>query len=151
MKECMGELLKFSSERRRPKTSYEEGLFPNGPLAEGRLTKVTRKKPVLVQITHPRNLEHLQKFWAIAERVADNLPGFIDAATLVEQTKLKCGMVDSWTDWGGRLVIQTKSIAVENMDQKTFENFYDRAVWLWSDRLGVDVTTLKREGQRGAA
>ena len=48
-------------------------------------------------------------------------------------------------DRDGTLVIEYESISFAAMDQVRFANFYDRALWLWSERIGCDAETLLAE------
>ena len=123
-------------------------LVPASRYAEEEFAKVRENRTVIVTIHQARNPSHHDKFWAIATKVAENdsKDGFKDAEDAVEWAKLKTPwMVKSWRDDYGRLVITLKSSDFASMDQLKFNRFYDRAIMLWSERLGVDVETLEME------
>lgn len=121
-------------------------LVPADRYSEVEFQKVRETKAVIVTVHHARNPDHHAKFWAVATLVADNDDHFYDADDAVEWAKLKTPwMVKNWRDEYGRLVVTLKSSDWASMDQLTFNKFYDRAISLWSERLGVDVETLKLE------
>ena len=123
-------------------------LYPSSQVAKDAFDRITSKRKVIVTVHQARNPDHHAKAWAVATKVADNDPHFQDAEDAMEWAKLKTPwMIRSWKTDGDKIIVQTKSISYASMDQLRFNEFYDRAVKLWSERLGVDVETLEREAQ----
>jgi hypothetical protein len=101
---------------------------------------------IMVKIERPRNPEHHAKLWALAHAVANFDKDFVDGEDAVEWVKLHIpNMHKSYTLRDGRLVIKTNSISWAKMDQIKFTNFYDRALWLWSQKIGCDPEALLAE------
>lgn len=122
-------------------------LRPEDRVSWETFDQIRTRKPVVVGVHHARNPEHLRKFWTLASRVADNDPHFVDKDHAVEWCKYRMGCFREFEMIDGRLLVRTDSIAVESMEQLAFNRFYDTALRLWSERLGVDVEDLLIEGQ----
>ena len=124
----------------RPYTDIDHDMFK----------AIDTKQPVLVTVHQARNPEHHAKFWALATAVA-NFSDFVDAEDAVEWAKLHIpNMHKEYTLRDGRLAIRTKSINFASMDQVKFRNFYDRALWLWSEKIGCDPETLLAQTEQAA-
>ena len=107
---------------------------------------ITTKKPVVVTIHQARNPQHHSKLWALASKVADFDDDFTDAEDAVEWAKMHIpSMRKEIILNDGRAAIRTKSIAWASMDQLRFERFYDRALYLWAQKIGTDPLTLLEE------
>lgn len=118
-------------------------LRPWGEAAEIDFDRIPqRPKFITIEVRQPRNPEHLAKYWVICQRVAGTDPEFTDAEDVHEWIKVRLRMFKEYKDWDGRILIRTKSISVESMDQIKFASFYDRALWLLSERLGIDPVEL---------
>lgn len=118
-------------------------LKPADSMSLEQFQDVRTKKPVLVTIHQARNPQHHEKLWAIAARVADFDPDFSDAEDAVEWAKLHMPTMRQFrTLRDGSVICTTKSIAFASMDQIRFERFYDRALWLWTEKIGTDPETL---------
>jgi hypothetical protein len=100
-------------------------------------------KPVVVTIKQARHPEHHNKIWAIAAKVADHDDDFIDAEDAMDWVKIHIpNMRKIVVMRDGRTVVSTKSISFANMDQIRFNRFYDRAMCLWTDKIGCDPEGL---------
>ena len=101
------------------------------------------KGQVLVTVRGIRNPDHLKRFWALADTVARFDRDFHDGRAAVRWVKRQIpNMHKRYMEKDGTLVIELQSIAIGAMDQTRFNRFYDRAAWLWSERLKCDVETL---------
>ena len=117
-------------------------LIPHGAYSVQQLELIPQDKHVSIELRQPRNPDHLNKYWAILSKAAENDPELTSADDLHEWIKIRLRMVKGYKDWNGQIVAVTKSISVESMDQIKFNNFYDRALDLLADRLGVDPVSL---------
>lgn len=123
-------------------------LRPYGDVAWETFGDIRTSRPVVVTVHKARNPDHHRKFWALATRVAENDPAFEDAEDAAEWVKMQIpGMRKEYVLRDGRLAIRTKSISFQSMDQLKFNRFYDRALYLWSERLGIDAETLLNEAE----
>jgi hypothetical protein len=123
-------------------------MQPYGDVAWEVFDKIRRGKPVLVTVEQPRNPAHHAKLWALATAVANFDKDFVDAEDAVEWVKLHIpNMHKAYTLMDGRLAITTRSISWAKMDQIRFGRFYDRALWLWSQKIGCDPETLLAEAE----
>lgn len=117
-------------------------LRPYGDVAWEEFDQIGNK-PVMVTVHKARNPLHHAKLWALATKVADFDKEFTDADDAVRWVKRHIpGMHKRYKEKDGSLVIELASINFESMDQLRFNRFYDRALWLWTQRIGVDPETL---------
>ena len=121
-------------------------LKPADQFSSELFDSITTKKPVVVTIHQARNPQHHSKLWALASKVADFDDDFTDAEDAVEWAKMHIpSMRQSMTLTDGTVVVKLRSIAWASMDQLRFERFYDRALYLWSQKIGTDPLTLLEE------
>jgi hypothetical protein len=105
---------------------------------------ISRTTPFMVTVHQSRNVEHHKKLWAVATKVADFCDDFHDAEDAVEWVKLQIpSMRREYVFNDGKVVMATKSISFAALDQVRFARFYDRAMALWSMRIGCDPETLE--------
>lgn len=126
-------------------TMFRQGMrmMPYGEAAENDMDRIPQQpKLVTIEVKQPRNPKHLAKYWVICQRAAATDPEFTDAQEVDDWIRERLRMFKSWKDWDGRLVVRLDSIGAESMDQIRFAAFYDRALWLLSERLGVDPEAL---------
>lgn len=110
------------------------------------LDGIQTKRNVVVTVHQVRNPEHHRKLWAIAAAVANFDRDFTNAEQAVRWVKRQIpNMHRRYREKDGSLVLEYESINWGNMDQIKFANFYDRALYLWSQRIGCDPETLLRE------
>ncbi len=131
------------SQYRIPMVSDGRCLRPFGDCAVEDFEKVRRGKPVVITIEEVRNPEHLRKYWALATAVANFDPEFEDRydADFWARSHMPWMLREFILD-DGRVAVRLKSIALEKMSQAAFGRFYDRALHLWTQRLGTDPETL---------
>lgn len=125
--------------------AYRQGMMlrPYGEASEAELERVPQKpKLVTLEVRQPRNPRHLAKYWCILQRAADTDPEFTDPHEVDDWIRQRLRMWKEFKDWDGRMVVRLDSIGAENMDQIRFAAFYDRAMWLLSERLGIDPLDL---------
>ena len=105
--------------------------------------KVRRGKPIVITIEEVRNPDHLRKYWALATAVANFCDDFEDRydADAYARAHMRW-MLKEMVLNDGTVVYRFKSIALEKMSQEAFSRFYDRAVYLWSVKVGCDPETL---------
>jgi hypothetical protein len=119
-----------------PASNYDQELFD----------EVQSGRAFLVSIHSARNPGHHRKFWALAASVARFDPHFHNAEEAVRWIKRQIpGLHRRYLDRDGGLVIELESISFASMDQTRFANFYDRALYLWAERIGCDPETLLQE------
>jgi len=131
------------SEYRIPMVSDGRCLRPFGNVAIEDFEKVRRGKPVVITIEEVRNPDFLRKYWALATAVANFCDDFDDRydADFWVRSHMPWMLKEFILD-DGRVAVRLKSIALEKMSQEAFSRFYDRAVYLWSKRIGCDPETL---------
>lgn len=90
----------------------------------------------------PRNIQHHKKFFAILKTVVDNCNDFPNTEVLLSYLKIKCG--HAYIVKTKKEVYQfPKSINFNKMNQATFDTFYDRALHILSEYLGVSIDDLE--------
>jgi hypothetical protein len=127
-------------------TMIKEGgrLCPYGDVAWEEFDSIPHGKIVTVTVHQSRNPLHHAKLWALATKVANFDPEFQDAEHAVAWVKRMIPGMHKRYKMGDVLVIELKSINFESMDQIRFNRFYDRALWLWSERIGTDPEQLEQ-------
>ncbi len=112
-------------------------------MANDAFEQIRTTKPVLVTVHQARNPDHHNKLWAIATRVADFCADFDDAEDAVDWAKIHIPNMRRYRQrLDGSVVVSTKSISYASMDQIAFNRFYDRCLYLWSQKIGCDPETL---------
>jgi hypothetical protein len=133
---------------------YRDGgrIFPWGEYSADAIMQIPEKpKLITFEARQNRNPKHLNLYWKIVNRVAENDPELTDPQDLHDWIKIRLGMFKEFKDWDGRILVRAKSISVEAMDQIHFKNFYDRAMWLLSERIGMSPEELLDGEQSEAA
>jgi len=129
-------LMRKSGNALLPASDYDVELFD----------QIQAGRDFLVSVHSARNPGHHRKFWSLAAAVARFDNNFHNAEEAVRWVKRKIpGMHRRYLDTNGRLVIELESISWSNMDQVKFTNFYDRALFLWAERIGCDPEALLAE------
>jgi len=80
---------------------------------------------VQVEVTRPRNVQHHRLYWAMCQRIADNVPGITSAEEVSDILKINTGHCT--TIKGATQTYKLpKSIAFSSMSQDDFNTFFDR-------------------------
>jgi hypothetical protein len=118
-------------------------LRPHGDAEWDAFDAIRTSKPVIVTVHQARNPEHHEKLWALATKIADFDVDFLDAEDAIEWAKMHIPNMRTITIMrDGRVGVRTKSISYASMDQIAFGRFYDRALYLWAEKIGCDPETL---------
>lgn len=99
-------------------------------------------KPVLVIVEQPRNPGHLRKYWALATAVAKADPDFTDKDEADHWARIHQEDMRREYFVGGRPVVMVEKIDVASMDQLRFTKFYDKALMIWAEKIGMDPEDL---------
>ena len=91
-----------------------------------------------------RSVKHHRKFWGLCRIVSENSEVYTSAEMVADICKLKMGLVDYRVVIGGEVIIKTKSIAFENMDQNEFKVFYEGALLVLSELSGISTYDLDK-------
>jgi len=84
--------------------------------------------PELWEHKKSRNLLFHRKFFALLKVVFDNQEKYENQEDLLVEIKLKTGHYKEHVTTKGQIIYVPRSIAFENMDQISFELFYDKAI-----------------------
>lgn len=127
------------------------GLFPANRMAEEAMREV--KGRVSVTIKGGRaNQGRRGLYWACAALVApilNDLHGMtLTEAELHDITLDKFGMYDSFTLPIGDTFKRYHSTSNRAMNEADRAAYTDKALQLWSTWCGIDVTTLRNEGEK---
>lgn len=100
---------------------------------------------VRVSITRPRNVRFHRLFWALMQKVHDNLPEdkaerYPTTELLVAWFKIKTGHCDTFMIEGRGTVYLPKSISFAKMDNTEFSAFFDRCCQLVALHFIPDVS-----------
>ena len=129
-------LMRKSGNALLPASNYDQEL----------LDEIHSERAMVVEIHQVRNPQFLRKYWALASAVSRFDKHFHDAREADRWVRRQIpNMHRRYLEHDGTLVIEYQSIAMGNMDETAFSNFYDRALYLWAERIGTDPETLLQE------
>jgi len=125
-------------------------LRPDGEAAWEVFDTIRTNKAVVVTVDQPRNPEQLRDYWVMAQIAADHSDEFEDKddADHFARTSTPWMRKEYETrerDGTLKVRIRPKSIAIGSMPQEEFDRFYQRAIELWSQKIGADVQAMMRE------
>jgi len=136
---------------------YKNGIYAPATLAEQdkaatahKANQVIRGK--LTEIRDARSLRQLRMYWASCNIVAENSPdpklNSKEAVDWHTRVGLRFYDPDKIAVIGEKVVIQTRSIAFENLKHLEMNKFMDGALGLHAGWLGVSKRELKQELHR---
>lgn len=122
-------------------------LRPIDAMGEEALRAVKPDEVVRVTITRARNVNHHRKFFALLNAVFPHQETYATMETFRAAIQVALGFGDAIKLPDGRTIIVPRSIAFSKLDQKGFEELYDRALTLILTRIvpGVGRADLERE------
>ena len=101
------------------------------PSNQADLDKIKKYKPGMIikaKVSRRRNAAHHRKFFALLGAVVDHTD-CEDVEELLEDIKIKMKFIKEYkVAWDGRVIVRTKSIGFDKMDQDAFNIFYDKAI-----------------------
>lgn len=123
-------------------------LFPMDE--DGReLVKAVAKnnKPVLLEYHQPRNPRHHRLLFHLLKIVCNSGAWEGDEEALLEYLKISTGRVRTIVDRQGRVFHVPRSISFESMAQDEFSRWFDRALFVVTDRLlgGHNFQSFRQE------
>lgn len=119
-------------------------LVPAAAWDAERLSTYRNGSTVNVVITQEKAGWRQRKYWAILNAVVKTCPvRQRRAEDLHKAIRLKLGVVDSFTTFGGATKVELRSTT--SMGEQEFEAFYHEAMDLLRAETGVDVETLNKE------
>jgi hypothetical protein len=95
------------------------------------------------EIKRDRHLTHHRKFWAILSCVCANSEKWQIPEQLLVALKIKLGYFNIVPGFDGTEITHAGSIAFEKMDQDSFGRFYDTALPVLAEEIGVTVEELE--------
>lgn len=130
------------------------GLFPASAAAEEAMQEI--KGRVAVKITGGRaNQRRRSLYWSVASLVVPLLNQAhrltLDEDDLHDITRTKLGLFDEIKLPSGDVHRKLRSTSNRAMNEAERSAYTTRALELWSTWTGVDVLTLREEGERLAA
>jgi len=125
---------------------HNGGLVAADEASEAWIWKISDGEKVMCEVRKPRNINHHRKFFALLNKVCDNLDQPVTVEMLLGLIKLRTGHCDLIDTVKGTVAVP-RSIAFENMDQTEFDAFWNRAVdFIMAEVIpGVDRDALERE------
>lgn len=119
-------------------------LVPAAAWDAERLSTYRNGSTVNVVITQEKAGWRQRKYWAILNAVVKTCPvRQRRAEDLHKAIRLKLGIVNSFTTFGGATKVELRSTT--SMGEQEFEAFYHEAMDLLRAETGVDVETLNKE------
>ena len=133
--------------RSRIFTKRNGGLFPADVPAAIAFDKMKDGAGYLVNLHRPRNLLHHRKLFALLNLVQDNTETWATVETLLDDLKISTGLFETRINvLTGLPYVVAKSISFASMTQDEFEEWYDKAISLISERvLGMGKEDLLAE------
>lgn len=110
-------------------------LYPVSRGDEEALMALPEGVTVKASITQPRNVQHHRKFMALLNVVFPHQETYATFDSFHAAIKVALGYGDTVVLPDERVIIVPKSISFAKMDQKAFEQFYQRAVDLICNKV----------------
>lgn len=122
-------------------------LRPIDAMGEEALADIPQNELVRVTIKRPRNVQHHRKFFALINAIFPHQTLYPTEEALLAAMKVALGFGQQVKLPDGRVIVIPRSISFAKMDQKSFAEFYDRALTLILTRIlpGVNKKDLQRE------
>ena len=110
------------------------------------MSKIKEGKAYRYFASDERNPKHHRKLFAILRVVVQNDPNdqFPDEESLLAALKYEMGYTHTYIDMKGKTRTETDSISFSNMGQSRFETFYQKAVDICSQYLGIAPLELEQ-------
>lgn len=106
------------------------------------LAMIRDERDVHVEIKQPRNPKHHRLLFALLKFITTHSDLFASTDAALLGLKIACGMVDPYIDaTTGKTFFVPRSISFSSMDQTAFAAFFDRAVYVVTDRWMPSGTT----------
>jgi hypothetical protein len=124
-------------------------LAPADAASAAALEAIPEGASVQLKLTQPRNLSHHRKYWALLQAVFPHQTVYPTLDAFAAAMKVATGLAEPIALPNGRVVYAGSSISFARMDQKAFEQFYERAVQIVLTRIlpKVDSDALDHEVQ----
>ena len=103
-------------------------LVAADPISADAIASIPDRERVTATIRRPRNPAHHRKLWALLTVVFDAQTTFATTSDLLSAIKIATGLFDTGKTVDGMPWVQPGSIAFASMDQKSFEQWYDKAI-----------------------
>ena len=120
-------------------------LTPADIHAEDWLNAIPEGKEVLIDWRKPRHPENHRHFFAILKLACEQLENYPDVDSLLDCLKIGCNHVRPVMKANGDMIFLPKSINFASLDEESFKRFKNRALYVLSQILGYDATTLLPE------
>ena len=120
-------------------------LVPADYHSEDWLNAIPEGKEVLIDWRKPRHASNHRFFFAILKLACDQLENYPDIDSLLDAVKIGCNHVRPVMKANGDMIFLPKSINFASMDEESFKRFKNRALYVLSQILGYDATTLLPE------
>jgi hypothetical protein len=120
-------------------------LVPADLHAQEFIDTLRENQKLLVDAKTPRSPENHAHFYAILHKALEHLDGFADEEALLDSLKMATGHVRQLMLVDGTMVFVPKSIRFAAMGEDQFKRFKERALYVLSELLGFDATTLLPE------
>lgn len=106
------------------------------------LAMIRDERDVHVEIKQPRNPKHHRLLFALLKFITTHSDLFVSTDAALLGLKIACGLVDPYIDAStGKTFFVPRSISFSSMDQTAFSAFFDRAVYVVTDRWMPAGTT----------
>lgn len=102
-------------------------LWPDGEESERAMRRMGDGEACEVEFKRPRNIILLRKYWRLCEYVAESCPGVETARQVDHVLKIETGNVEVFKI-GDTLYQQAGSIAIGNMDEDGFSEYYRKCI-----------------------
>lgn len=108
-------------------------------------------REVLVSVRAPRNILHHRKLFALLEVTLTHSDAWATKETLLDDLKMATRLFTNCTSkLNGMSYPVPKSISFAAMPQQEFAEWFDKAMVVLADHLGVDPETLLAEVEQAA-
>lgn len=108
------------------------------------LAALRNERDVEVVLKQPRNPRHHRLLFALLNFITTHSDLFASTEAALTGLKIACGLVDPYIDpASGKTFFVPRSISFSSMDQTAFAAFFDRAVYVVTERWMPAGTTAE--------
>lgn len=126
-------------------TASDSGLVPGDEEAAKLCAKLKLGQQVRVEVTRLRSPDQLKLWWALVDLAFSHQSYYATKEDFADAIKCALGHCHVITMPDGRIVQRPKSIALGNMKQADFQQFFDATEKLLAEKMSVTVDSLRAE------
>ena len=120
-------------------------LIPSSEETEELLQKIKNGDEILLDYKPKRNIKFHRQLFALLNLIFQNQDHYKSIDNILEMCKFKAGYFETIITHKGEKHYKTKSIAFDEMDNASFEEFYKKCIDVALELTGIDQEDLEQQ------